>query len=151
MSGELELACPGCHAAQVCGPTLMLEKLQGIGLLRREKSPSIELLQELMRSSADRLGCPQCGYVGMTVRAPQEETWPGVRRCQGCRQPIAAERLEVFPNAERCAACESQGSSASGEDREFCPRCGNVLTVRLQSGRGLSRYVTSCPECGHRP
>ena len=134
MSEFIELGCPKCGWKSVCGPTSALEWLRRAGMARRDAQPEVDLLGELLRAAADRLACPECASVGLSAAAVEEEddeAWGMARACEGCGKPIAHERLEALPTATLCAGCQSK--SESGEQlgpREFCPRCGNVMTLR---------------------
>ena len=85
------------------------------------------------------------------MRVAEEDDWDdwgGAVACQGCRQPIPRERLDIFPGTKLCAACQQKDDSGANDEPEFCPRCGDIMSVRLKSG--TSRYVMSCPSCGSR-
>jgi transcription elongation factor Elf1 len=146
---ELELYCPGCRIAEPCLLPTMSARLRAVGKLRREAQPARQLVRELFRQSADRFACASCGHVGLVVRAASQENWPEARRCEECGQPIASERIEALPHVTRCARCENQTERTTGSasEREFCPRCGEVLVLRLSRDTGISRYTQSCPRC----
>lgn len=147
MTATLELVCPACQSVELCGPTQMLARLRSLSLLRRDNAPALDLLQELFRSSADRFTCHDCNATGLVVREVDERAWGMAKKCEDCGAPIAAERLEIFPDAARCMTCEQQAARGGGGEREFCPRCGEVLQLRLRSATGLSRYQLTCPRC----
>jgi hypothetical protein len=148
MSSELELFCPHCQATENCGPQRMLSKLRSISVLRREADPETDLLIELFRSSADRFACPICKQTGLHVREPPSDDWDTVQFCESCAERIPTERLEIFPSAKRCAKCEAAGKHDANSDREFCPKCGEVLNMRLRRGSGIAKYQMTCPRCG---
>lgn len=148
MSSELELFCPHCQATEICGPDRMIAKLRSVSVLRREADPETDLLVELFRSSASRLPCHACKQIGLQARAPVDEGWETVRFCESCAMRIPDERLELFPTAKRCAKCEASSSQDDHSSREFCPRCGEVLNMRLRRGGGIARYQMTCPRCG---
>lgn len=147
MSSELELFCPHCKATELCDPHRMLGKLRSVSVLRREADPETDLLVELFRSSASRLPCYACKQTGLLVREPVAENWDTVRFCESCAVRIPDERLEVFPSAKRCAKCEASGNQEKNADREFCPKCGEVLNMRLRRGSGIAKYQMTCPRC----
>ncbi|MBC8354254.1 MAG: TraR/DksA C4-type zinc finger protein [Planctomycetes bacterium] len=129
----------------------MLARLQVVGVMRRSKEPEAALVKELFESTADRLTCSACEHVGLDVCESQEEDWGewgGVVSCKGCRQPIPRERVEIFPGMKLCAACQQKDDLGANDEPEFCPRCGDMMSVRLKTG--TSRYVMSCPGCGSR-
>jgi DNA-directed RNA polymerase subunit M/transcription elongation factor TFIIS len=144
---ELELVCPSCGATQLCSPAIMLERLRGLGLLRRQAKPDADTVKELFRSSASKFTCTDCGHPGLSVRAAAVEQWPEQRSCEICGSAIPPERIEIFPQAVRCATCEANPQRAGQDEREFCPRCGEVMSVRLSPRGGISRYAVICPRC----
>lgn len=151
MTEWIDLACPECGWHSMCGPTQMLTWLRTAGMVRRDAVPEPELLPELLRSAAPRLTCPKCQAAGLSPTDAEDETddedWGMARKCAVCSQVIPRERLEIFPNADLCVAC--QGKSDRGETSgpaEYCPRCGNVMTLR-QVRRGVTKYVMACPRC----
>ncbi len=148
---RMELTCPACAVTEHCGYARMLTRLQSVGVMRRSKDPDPALVKELFASTAERFACASCTHVGLATReAPDEgwDEWGGAVACEGCRQPIPRERLEIFPGTKLCAACQQKDDSGANDEPEFCPRCGDMMSVRLQ--RGTSRYVMSCPGCGSR-
>lgn len=150
-ASEMELTCPSCSAIERCGYAKMLTRLQGVGVMRRSNDPEPSLVRELFESTAGRFSCSRCEHIGLAVRAAQDddrEDWDEAVACQGCRQAIPRERLEIFPGTKLCAACQQKDDSGANDEPEFCPRCGDIMSVRLKSG--TSRYVMSCPNCGGR-
>jgi len=130
----------------------MLARLRAVGMLRREKEPSWELLGELFASAAGRMTCPKCNHRGLSVSEADDEwedaEWDTPRSCTECGQPIPAERLAAFPQTQRCVAC--QQAFDRGDDPappEYCPRCGTPMTLRPRRGPGLAGYEWICPEC----
>lgn len=153
MPNVAELACRECGYQMTCGPEAMLDWLRRVRMVRADVLPEPELLGELFHSAADRFQCPQCDVVGMLVRPiddqlDDDEAWGMARRCESCSQPIARERLEALPDVRLCAACQAgdERGEAAGP-REFCPRCGEVMTVRPARGAGIARYQMICPSC----
>lgn len=144
-----ELTCVACGERQRCGTTQLMQRLSEIGMMKRSADPDLELLQELLRSAADRLPCHTCEAVGLTVsQASDDDEWDDVRYCDGCRKPIAPARLEVFPDATRCAVCQTSSESGGQQEREFCEYCGSVMTIRLRRSAGPAAYEMKCPSCG---
>lgn len=151
MSELAELVCSHCKYKSVCGPPSMLDWLKRAKMVRRDVAPEPDLLAELFRSAAARFTCPECGTQGLLVRPVAEENdedWGMARTCEVCGQPVARERLEVFPDAKLCVSCQAQadrGEFAATSD--YCPRCGNLMTVRQSRGPGITRYVLACSKC----
>jgi predicted RNA-binding Zn-ribbon protein involved in translation (DUF1610 family) len=154
MNGDecrMELTCPSCSTVERCGYTQMLARLQGVGVMRRSKDPEPTLVRELFDSTASRFVCSNCGAAGLVARVAEDDDWGDwgdAVCCKGCRQPIPPERLEIFPATKLCAACQQKDDSGANDDPEYCPRCGDIMSVRLKGG--TSRYVMSCPSCGSR-
>jgi predicted RNA-binding Zn-ribbon protein involved in translation (DUF1610 family) len=132
----------------------MLDWLRRAGMARRDVEPDPELLGELLPVAAPKLSCPDCGAVGLVVRElalDNDEDWGMPRACRTCGKPIGRERLAALPNAQECVAC--QGRTDRGGDSgpaEYCPRCGNVMTLRQGGTAGVTRYVMACPKCRSR-
>lgn len=147
-----ELQCAACGERQRCGPTQMSQQLAGIGMLKRSAAPDLALLQELFHQAADRLPCPNCRAVGLTIVASSDltddDSWDEARRCDGCRQPISAERLAIFPDTTRCPTCQASNERGADQEREFCDHCGAILTMRLRRSAGPAAYQMHCPDCG---
>ena len=134
----------------------MLARLRAAGMLRREKEPSAELVAELLSTATGRFICSECGGLGLTV-APLEdefddEPWGQTeRQCTSCAQVIPAERVELFPDVTLCVKCQRIDEAGGPADTpDYCPKCGAVMTTRLHSGSGITRYQITCPQCGRR-
>lgn len=154
-----EIRCPNCQWRTVCGSADLAIRLRLIGLLRRDKEPSDEILIELLNDAAPRMTCPTCKQIGLVANDAVEENddwddddWQAATLCDLCRQPIPPERQEALPETRRCVAC--QGKTESGEDTvdepEFCPNCGSLVELRVSRGGGLTRYRRFCtgiPSC----
>lgn len=130
----------------------MTDWLRQVGKVRPGREPEAEILFEVFRGSAGQFACPDCGQVGLVVsEATGDFDWPEARACQGCGQPIPAERLEALPDAEYCARCQEaleQGRPVG--PTEYCPRCGAPMAMRLSRTAGVTRYVMVCthsPPC----
>ncbi len=146
-----QLTCSSCGVIERCGYAKMLYRLQAVGVLRRSQDPEPALVNELFASSADGFACGSCEHVGLQVteaRDDDSEDWGDVVVCKGCRKPIPPERLEIFPGSTLCAVCQQKDDSGANDEPEYCPRCGDIMSVKLKSG--TSRYVMSCPGCGSR-
>ncbi len=152
-SQYLELRCPECSWAEVCGPEAVTRWLRGAKKLRAGHAPEIEILYEVFRATAGQLACPKCGKKGLAAgpAAEDEADWPGSRPCPSCGKPIPQERLEAVPDATLCAACrrdEERGRRPTEVD--YCPRCGAPMELRLTKSGGITRYVLTCtavPPC----
>jgi hypothetical protein len=129
----------------------MIDWLRRAGMLRPRIEPEMELIGELFRVAAPRFACPDCGAMGLFVRAPREEDdeeWGMARQCEICKRPIARERLEALPDTRLCIDCQAR--SDRGKDSaaaEYCPRCGTPMVVRPTRGAGITRYQLTCPAC----
>jgi predicted RNA-binding Zn-ribbon protein involved in translation (DUF1610 family) len=132
----------------------MLARLRELGMLRRDKDPSQDLVAELFASAAGRMVCPACDHQGLSVSEAEaedewdDETWNSGRSCTVCGQPIAAERLAAFPDAQRCVTCQQAADRGADQATpDYCPRCGTPMTLRPRRGRGLAGYEMVCPQC----
>ena len=131
----------------------MLARLRELGMLRREKEASQELVAELFASAAGRMVCSSCNHRGLTVTEAEDVgdddgAWNIARACVVCGQPIAAERLAAFPDAQRCVACQQAADrGADSSPPDYCPRCGTPMTLRPRRGQGLAGYEMVCPQC----
>lgn len=146
-----QLTCPACNATERCGYSQMLNRLQTVGVLRRSNDPEPAMVTELFASTVSRFACLSCGHVGLQFsEASDDESadWGDAVSCQGCRKPIPPERLEIFPGITLCATCQQKDDLGANDESEYCPRCGDIMSVRHKSG--TSRYVMSCPGCGSR-
>ena len=134
-----------CQEAEVCGPAQMVARLRSVAVLRREADPDPDLLLELFRYSVAKFSCHACDHLGLQLQEVATADWDTVRMCSVCGGRIPSERLELFPTAQRCARCET--AADNGPERDFCPKCGEVLTTRLRRGAGIAKYELSCPRC----
>lgn len=153
-----QLACPDCGWRTVCGAADLATRLRLVGLLRREKEPSDELLAELVPGAAKLMTCPTCKRVGLRLSDAEEDDfdaaseWQAAVLCEVCREPIPPERLEFVPGAKRCVACQgkAEAGTLSEDEPEFCPKCGSLVELRVSRGGGLTRYKRFCtgsPAC----
>ncbi len=110
-------------------------------------------MHEVLRATAGRLACPECGKVGLAAALAADDTadWPGPRPCAACGQPISEERLRVLPSATLCAACQREEELGHPKtETEHCPRCGAPMKLRPAKTGAVTRYVLSCtadPPC----
>lgn len=155
MSHHRRLQCPRCEFAAVCGLSEMLRWVQTAGMMRRSKEPEPAVIEELFHQSAGRFCCPDCGHAGLVVEDAEDDesddAWGMARKCAGCGQPIAAERLKIFPDTKLCAACQRGADASESSDSavpEYCPRCGSIMILRQVRSGGVARYAMACPDCG---
>jgi predicted RNA-binding Zn-ribbon protein involved in translation (DUF1610 family) len=151
MPDLFELHCSACLAATSCGPKEMAARLRQVGKLRRAAEPEAVVLAELFVAAAPGFRCDACGHVGLSPKpaAGDNDDWEGQRACESCGRLIPAERVELFPNVKVCVACQSKNESGQDQaEPEYCPRCGAIMKLRQSRARGITRYVTTCPECG---
>lgn len=151
-SGYLQVRCRECHDVVWCDAAEIESRLRAAGKIRAGRMAPGELLYELFRGVVDQLACPACGQKALIVSAQRDEDgWPEPRRCDGCGRPIPAERLKALPDVWLCAPC--QQAAEEGRDVgpvEYCPRCGEPLTIKLSGGAGVTRYRRACtgnPPC----
>jgi len=147
------LHCRACGHRERCGLDGLLDRLRSLGMLRREAKPAEEVVLALAVEKLAKLTCTNCGAAELQRSEAGEfdddgfddeaGDWPAARCCELCGAVIPAERLAIFPSASRCVTCEDEPAS---EDREFCPRCGAVMQLRLRRAR--SQYELHCRECG---
>ena len=141
------LRCNSCGWQTTCGLDEVARRLRTLGLLKRAASPPDDLVCELLTANASRLVCDQCQKVGLVVGEPADADldlydnddgdWQQAVVCEVCRQPIPPERVEIFPDARRCVACQDVADRGEEpEELEFCERCGSLVELRGQRGRG---------------
>jgi DNA-directed RNA polymerase subunit M/transcription elongation factor TFIIS len=44
-----------------------------------------------------------------------------------------------------CQNGDEQGRDSDAP--QYCPKCGNLMTVRQSRGAGIARYVLACTKC----
>ena len=147
-----QLNCSNCGHTTLCGSGEMVHRLRGIGKLKRNRKPDMELILELFSTSVDQFACSECGTIGLTASAADDffddEQWGESRKCEICGQSIAAERLEVFPDTRVCISCKQTDESGdTAEEPEYCPRCGALMVLRTSTTAGVVRYEMRCSEC----
>ena len=123
----------------------MLGHLQRLGMLKRAREPAPKIMLELLNTALDRIRCSACGHSGMALQEIDEQEWETTRKCAACGRPISAERLEALPDTANCAACAHAPDPAG--DVDYCPKCGEVMSVVVGRGGGVTRYRLSCPAC----
>ena len=150
----LDLRCPDCRWRQTCGPGEIAGWLVKIRKLRPNRDlPELEILYELFHAGAGQFTCPRCGRTGLGVAnaLDDEHSWPGKPTCAACGKAIEPERVEAVHGARLCAACQRQKESGRPvEEKDFCPRCGSPLEVRVIQEGQRTRYVLACsakPPC----
>ena len=149
----VELRCPRCAWAEVCGPGEVARWLRQARKLRAQSEPEWEILYELLRATSAQLACPECGTRGLAVGpAPEDLTaWPGDVVCKACGKSISRERLEAVPGAALCAGCQrAEETGRPNVEVEYCPKCGAPMELRPKRSGGITRYVMTCtadPPC----
>jgi len=148
----VELRCPACSWAEVCGPTGVTEWLRRARKLRARDLPEWEIMVEVLLAAGAKLECPGCGATGLAVGpADEADDWPETATCESCGKPIPVERLAALPGARRCAACQrAEETGRAPAAAEFCPRCGAPMELRLSKTVGVTRYLMTCtanPPC----
>lgn len=158
---SMELTCRRCEWRTVCGVADAISRLKLVGLLRREKDPSEELIAELLVDAAPRMTCPGCKERGLHARPTDQlavgedddwDDWQAAVLCEICREAIPPERLEALPESKRCVSCQHQTETNTlpDDEPEFCPKCGSLVELRVSRGSGITRYKRFCtgsPAC----
>ena len=155
---DRELRCTSCSYHAVCSPGDMVRWLTNVGMLRRTSEPELALLAELFVSAGAKFVCPDCGARGLIVTElsdiaeDDEEAWGMARACEGCRKPIALERLEIFPDTRLCPICQAKDEAGelSNDDVEYCPKCGSLMEIRQSRATGITRFVMKCANASCR-
>lgn len=149
----LELRCPNCTWAEVCGPEGVIRWLRQARKLRARSEPDLEILYEVFRGTVGQLTCPKCGSAGLVVGpAPDDQAdWPAGRACDDCGKAISHQRLLAVPETTLCAACQRDEELGRGRsETEYCPKCGAPMDLRPSRAGGVTRYVLACtgnPPC----
>ena len=159
MSGvqKITMTCRACgHRSQ----QELSQLLRQLGMLRRTNDNDPDVLLQLFSAAQQRVSCPACGSAEVTshlatasaANEDEDAGWPDARKCENCGAPLATERLRLFPQATRCARCQQLHEAAPEEDqqREFCPKCGDVLRMESHQRTGITRYASVCRACGYR-
>jgi len=143
------LSCPACGWREECGHEAVLRWLRAARKVRPGREPEPEILHEVFLGSARQWACPECRLVGLHAEPLDEGgDWPGSRLCDGCRQPLSAERIAALPHVRLCPACQrKEEAGGSNDEVEYCPRCGAPMALRLAPGGGVTRYVMACTAC----
>lgn len=146
------LRCKQCAVERRWTEQQMLDRLQARGMLRRESDPAPEMLLELFKNVVADVPCQDCGGLGAAVLDDWDDDWEDVVKCKGCNDVIPPERLEVFPDTKFCPKCQvsNEAGQDPGEDCDYCPRCGAVMSLSRKGGTGIARYQMSCGDCGYR-
>jgi len=145
-----ELVCTECGWRRVVSVAEKITWLQSLGMLRREKTPDLAIVEELFKTNCRQFTCRICKQVGLSLEAASidDEQWGDARRCEVCRKAIPVERLEALPNTKICVVCqENEDTGATDNQPDYCERCGEVLFQRATSRGGITRYEMRCPVC----
>ncbi|MDZ4821438.1 MAG: TraR/DksA C4-type zinc finger protein [Planctomycetota bacterium] len=156
MTTLLRVTCSACQWSNSIDTENQSAWLSRARLLRDTSTVDADLVCELFLGSISKLKCPLCQQSAIYARridsddleTSDDESWGMARRCEVCKQPIAAERIEIFPDTRLCTKC--QQTDDRGElpvAREYCPRCGSVMQLRQSTGGGLTRYLMTCLSC----
>ena len=129
----------------------MVQRLRHVGMLLREAEPDEPIVDALAGEVVSQFSCCKCEQTGLEFCEDPfgDDAWPEAKACVACGEIIPSERIELFPAVERCATCQSAAESGNpvGNDREFCPRCGDVMKMRMRHGR-VAKYEMHCAGCG---
>jgi DNA-directed RNA polymerase subunit RPC12/RpoP len=149
----LELRCPRCSWAEVCGPEGVVRWLRRAHKLRARSQLDLPVLYEVFRAAVPQFVCPNCQGRGLALAAAEDDRadWPETRRCEACGKPISWERLHAVPDSTLCAACQREEELGRGPaEIEYCPKCGAPIKLRPNRAGGVTRYVPTCtgnPPC----
>ncbi|MDP6443760.1 MAG: hypothetical protein QGG36_14950 [Pirellulaceae bacterium] len=142
---RFRIECRACQDSVAVTLAELVSRLRDAGMLLRDKEPAPEMIAALLPTASDKVSCGSCGAAGVSITPyEQMDEWEDGRSCQRCGATIPPERLEIFPDSQTCAQCESAGG---GDEREFCPRCGDLMVMKTSS-RGVTRYALVCRACG---
>lgn len=149
----LELRCPQCRRRETCGPQQIVDWLLKARKLRPNRVPELEILYELFAAAAGQFTCPGCKHAGLDVANALDDVhaFPPAPACAACGLAIEPERVEAIPNVRFCAACQRKRESGRPvEEKDYCPRCGSPMEVRVIQDGARTRYVLGCsarPPC----
>jgi len=144
------LQCHACGDAQVATGEALLERARSAGFLRRDTEFDLPFLIEILRTAAHRWQCERCAQTGLHVEQQSLEAEWDDRHCERCGRTIPPERIEVLPTATRCVTCETLPVDEWDDPSQFCPRCGSRMETRTSKRSGITRYVSTCPDCSRR-
>ena len=151
---QIFLICKSCDKVERCNTLRILERLREQHMLRRNVAPDEDLIRALLAQAVDSMACVSCGQFGLSLSDsdPMDELdWGNEKKpskkCEGCRQPIPAERLEIFPDTVLCMECQSgiERGEPLGDEVEYCERCGDIMVLKQSTSRG---YRMVCRACG---
>lgn len=143
--------CAQCSDERTLSLEGLAQQLRALGMLKRTEDWNESLGLALAAAARDRLQCKNCGASGVIVEpAADEDEWDlPAKPCAACGSLIPGERVALYPDTTLCARCQEsveRGRTPDGHD-DFCPRCGERMTVRLKRGSGVARYEQVCPAC----
>ncbi len=147
------IRCKQCDFRQEFLTESLMQWFRPHGLFRRSTPADVATTSAVLaiaNGGLPRVACPSCSQTSLAIGLVDEESdtnWNSTKPCESCGKPIEEERLEALPLSKVCMACSRK--AASGQDNaldEFCPRCGDRLTVRGSSA-GISRYSLYCKTC----
>jgi hypothetical protein len=142
--------CPQCGDERTLTLEGLAQELRGLGMLKRTDDWNETWGLALAAAARERLLCNQCGAGGVVVSPAPDDEWDLLARpCAACGSPIPGERVALYPDTTLCARCQESveaGRTPDGHD-DFCPHCGERMTVRMKRGSGIARYEQICPAC----
>jgi len=145
-----EIRCSHCAKVEVWGLERALRELVHAGRYRTQADFDPDMIRELFLIHADKIDCPKCGQKGLaTCIAPYETwTWADEVCCERCGKIIPPERLAAVPGTTLCVQCQSALERGDpGDAVDYCPRCGQIMTLKPVSTGGITRYERVCPNC----
>lgn len=144
---ELHIQCGACSYSEPTDIQSMIVRLRQNGRLAKIDKPEPAIVRELFSAYLKNVKCPSCKAISLVMTKVEIDPtqWGEDQKCQSCGQHIPSHRLEVFPDATHCALCQD---SQSDDMRDHCPQCGGLMTVQQATGRGITRYSSTCLDCG---
>jgi hypothetical protein len=148
-----EVRCLHCGKLEVWGLERALRELVRAGRYRTRADFDPDMIRELFLIHADKINCPQCSQKGLSARiAPKEGwSWADETCCERCGKIIPPERLTAVPDTTLCVPCQmALERGESGDVAKYCPRCGEIMTLKPVASGGITRYEQVCPKCRPR-
>jgi len=159
---HFEIRCPHCNTLDLWGLECALRALVKSGRYRTRADFDPDMIRELFIIHADKIDCLDCGQKGLSARiAPNDNccgthcslpwTWADEVCCKHCGKIIPPERLAAVPGTMLCVQCQSALERGDpGDTVEYCPRCGEIMTLKSVLTGGITRYEPTCPNCRPR-
>ena len=154
-----EVRCPHCRFVELWGLERALRELVAAGRYRARADFDPDMIRELFLIHSDKIDCPECDRKGLSAKLASSDVWSWADEmcCECCGKIIPVERLAAVPGTTLCVKCQTamERGETSGLPNanhavgaaEYCPRCGEIMTLKPDSSGGITRYVLACPKC----